>query len=729
MPTTLVNKQTGEPELIEDQDLDTALASGNYVTPDAVAVHRFGSDTYAAPDIAQQEAAISPTIDPATAAIASGHAIREARNTGVLATAKATLGGAVSGLTMGIADPFTEAQEFNPVASGIGQIGGALAPGLVGDEAGLLGLAADPIDAERATSALSSNMLFAGEATGKLDRGLARAKSALDTAAAIPEDLAGLDKAGLRAARASELDTIEAARVPQRAQLAQDLGAFRQDVKQQKIWLATKGAEDPEIRAIGKRTLKADRMLDNLLDNPKRLAEQPQLAKAALQQQEAALESLMDRAESIRTAEEAKRSPATIRAEIVAGKVEGETGPFSPAGLDAAVDREMTRRFGSTTPPTSTKVTALDNAAKALEQNRAMQQRMAELTAAPSSSRLEQIGAAEDALSVPKPATPPSSLPQQMLQGTVFHKVAGLLEDTPFAPLSSAVGAKASQLVGDLVFGRLSGATAAIADRTAQAVGTILDVAKRANPTLPVLATKTLASVRFAPAGTTDAPKDNSLPELYRAREAEIRSQTAYDETGTPRMTQAARAQMANRLSPIAAANPMVADEMEEIGARRIEFLSSKLPRRPDAFAFQAGPDRWQPSDFAMRSFARYVAAAEDPAAVEERLAAGVVSPEDSEAYHAIYPERAAALKTQILSALPTLQKSLPYQRRLALSLFTGVPVDPAMDPQILAVLQATFAAEPGTAGGTQAPLAQPQFGSVSKPSPTPAQERAQGEL
>ncbi len=104
------------------------------------------------------------------------------------------------------------------------------------------------------------------------------------------------------------------------------------------------------------------------------------------------------------------------------------------------------------------------------------------------------------------------------------------------------------------------------------------------------------------------------------------------------------------------------------------------------------------------------------------------VAPEDAEAYNAVYPERAAHFKQQILEQLPTLRAALPYKRRLALSIFSGMPVDAAMHPQILAVLQASFAAEPGSEGGTQAPRAQPQFGSVKKSvgEPTPAQERAQ---
>jgi hypothetical protein len=83
-----------------------------------------------------------------------------------------------------------------------------------------------------------------------------------------------------------------------------------------------------------------------------------------------------------------------------------------------------------------------------------------------------------------------------------------------------------------------------------------------------------------------------------------------------------------------------------------------------------------------------------------------------------------ADIQRQIIEKLPALRAQLPYSRRLALSIFSGVPVDPAMDPQVLAILQGSFSAEQGTEGGTQAPRAQPAFGSVTKPEPTPAQQR-----
>ena len=177
--------------------------------------------------------------------------------------------------------------------------------------------------------------------------------------------------------------------------------------------------------------------------------------------------------------------------------------------------------------------------------------------------------------------------------------------------------------------------------------------------------------------------------------------------TGKPVVRPHVRARIAKHLAPIASAQPLLADRMETLAVRRLEFLAGKMPKRPEIGGIQIGPDNWQPSDMEMRTFARFVAAAEDPDGVIERVATGQVTPEDAETMRELYPEQLAALTRQILERLPTLRQNLPYHRRLALSVLTGVPVDPSMDPRILAALQSQYAAEPAP------PMPKPQFGSV----------------
>ncbi len=626
---------------------------------------------------------------------------------------------------------------------------------------------ADPLDVERWGSALSSPMLFGGVVGGGLgavaklgEKGLAKAKVALDA----------------HIARLASPGTSDG------ASLVDDLAAFRGDMKEQKLWLATKGSEDAEIRTIGKQSLKADRQLDNLLDNPKALAENPRGALTALQKQEHALEQLTAKDATIRATADAESGIPRTKADIldedaivsVRARDLEQRGYFEPPGqgedvvkaekarkaiaegqrdpvkavvgsdgrieitdgrnrLRAAIEADkpikiqfergvavgegegvVLRGTGDGLPSTSNgaRAAALDAVPAALERNRALQQRARDLMA----------GAPKQGLA--------SSLAETAMQGAIMHGVAGMI---PIPVVGHVAGAWIAKKATDLAFGRMGAAAGEVAKRTAGAVDAFIGAAGHAAPHVPVLATKVLGSVMYAPQrekrkddpAQPEAPK---LDKLYKARADELRSQVAYDMTGVARMRPDAREAMASWLSPIRAAHPVMADQLETIAARRIEYLASKLPKKPDLGVLQTGPDTWKPSELEMRTFARHAAAVEDPGAVEERLAHGTITPEDAEAYNAVYPERAAHFKQQILEQLPTLRAALPYKRRLALSIFSGMPVDAAMHPQILAVLQASFAAEPGSEGGTQAPRAQPQFGSVKKSvgEPTPAQERAQ---
>lgn len=599
--------------------------------------------------------------------------------------------------------------------------GGALEGAAFGLGSGVtdLALSEDPVSWERATSVLSSHALFgagigglAGTIGKSAEVGLAKARGALAEGVAaraavdsLPADLAGLDVKGLRAAEKLELEAIKAARATERSAIVDDLAVFRRETEASKPWLSVQGLTDDVIGAeagkvpvqeIAAMTQKADKRIRSLLNNPKDIAGNVAPVRSALQQQEHALEQLLTREQAIRTA------------------IAADTTGARAAALDAVVP--------------------------ALERNRALQARIADATADLTSPRLQQITAARDALSTP---APPKSWAEGMISGITFGKATaavgavGAIVGGPFETMAAiaapVIGAKAAKIVGEKVFGRVAKASSERAAASARGVEMFFDTSTAAVKAAPVLATKVLTAARYAPAaakakGSEPAGKPARGGELaheYKRVADEIRSQTAIGLTGKPEVRQEARARIAETLSPIAAFAPLLADRMETVAVRRLEFLAGKLPTRPDLPGMAFGPDRWQPSDMEMRRFARYVATTEDPDAVMERVAAGSVTPEDREAMVAVYPEMLANLTRQVVEKLPTLRKQLPYQRRLALSIFTGVPVDPAMHPRILASLQASFAGEPGTSGGTQAPIPQPQFGSVKAEPATPAQERA----
>lgn len=752
----LHNLATGQDELVPDSALQRARESGNYVIPDDLkqAVVTPSGRTVEATASAV-EAAGSANIQPASETqrgAAEQSAFLEAEHGGLGSEVGTFVEGVLDAGTAGLygvaarnlAPEYNENRreraEVNPVARVAGQAtgliggaltgvgagglaakagtattarlgGGALATGVgmaaegallgVGETAQELALSKDPVTLERIVSSLGSNVLL-GAGTGFVGgvsvkaaaKGLAKGRELAEGLAkrtAVADDLRHLDAAGLRAAKETEEAAISAQRTTAKVSVADEITELRQASKAAKTWLAT---EDKALRRVA---LKADRSLDVLTDNLKGLGQNPRRALDALQKSEQVLAKIVDGGESLRT------------------KIAAEAA--ETVGEEAA-------KVGQS------RLAALDAAEKMLERNRALQSKIDDLYKPLASDRLTQIQQASDALASGGNKSFLGGLVDRGIQGAGMSAAAGILPGGPVGAIGMMIAPQVIGKLKDLITGRLVRAAGEAAARSSKAVDAFLTVGTKAARSAPVLASKTLREVSFGPEVKRSAPAvsaKNSTPliKAYHARSAELLEQVVMAPDGSLVMKPQARAAMAASLAGVRALEPLLADKMETIAARRVEFLANKLPKRPDIAAMQIGPDRWQPSDMDVRTFARYVAAAEDPGGVEERLADGTVTPEDAEAYRAIYPDRFEDFRRQVIEQLPMLRESLPYSRKVALSILTGVPVDPAMHPQVLHVLQSMYTDEPETEGGTMAPAAQPQFGSISKPDPTTAQKRA----
>lgn len=627
-------------------------------------------------------------------------------------------------------------------ALGRGTLAGGVEGALYGAGQGVsdLSLSDDPLTMEHAASVLSSSALYGAALGGALggagsatEYGLQKAKGALDdfvlarnAAKAIadnPEtigsaDVTALDAKGLDKAQAVELDRIAAERAPVRQQFAQDLDEFARDMRDQQLSRAAKGAEDRDAREAGKVLFKSDMSLRGLTNDPVGLAERPERALSALRTQENALTKLQSwgEEETTRYIEERAAAPAKIREDILAGKHPSYPVPsaISPRGIDLGVEREMAARYG-TDAALPKNLQLLNEVPAALERNRQLQARLADLVADPASARLDQIAAAREQQGLPK---------QQSLGAMALHAAARFA-----GPLGAIAEHGAGAVAG------LKKAAGAAAERGAKAASALLGPASRAAGQAAgatPLATKVLASVRYGDKHDDQGnpePEPTKLHELFKRRTDEVKEQVQIAADGSFQMRPQARAKMAAKLSGLGAVDPVTADRLESAGAARIAWLASQIPRRPDIGAVQVGPDTSRTSDMEMRSWARKAAAAEDLPAVFERAVHGQITPEDVMALRALAPEMLNHYITEVSAQLPTLQKTLPYERRLSLSMLTGQPVDPALDPRVFRVFQGQFTDEVGTAGGTQAPKAMPQFGSIRKSpdAPTPAQNRAQG--
>jgi hypothetical protein len=377
------------------------------------------------------------------------------------------------------------------------------------------------------------------------------------------------------------------------------------------------------------------------------------------------------------------------------------------------------------TAPGGARLAALDRAEQLLERNKQLQARIAELYTEPQSDKLKAIASAKEALA----RAPQRGLLQEAATPYAVAAVAGLLPGGPLGAAAAIAAPRVVRKMGDWIFGRLQRASAESIARTERALDAIVSGTKKTARRAPPIATKVLMAASFAPPETDrrgdPLPAPKTLVGAYKAREREILSQVESGPNGKPVMTMAARRQLGDRLAGVTAVAPALADKLEAAMARVVEYLADKLPKRPDMGAMQLGPDHWQPSDIQMRTFARVVSAVRDPGGVEERLASGMLTPEEAEAYRDVWPERFADVRRKLIEMLPAMRGRIPFERRLALTIFTGVPLDPSLSPPLIRTMQSMYELEPGTEAGTQPPVAQPAFGSMSKEQPTPAQRRA----
>lgn len=604
----------------------------------------------------------------------------------------------------------------------------AVEGGLVGagETLGEYGLATSDLEREQAIGNLSSNVFFGAATGGAIGAGAKGAGLALKkgrkiaedvgakmeakrAAADLSEDVASLDLEGIRGARASEQALVS-------KQIFEGVTDYRK--LSQEIDPMLLGVEKGQLRA-GKKKLAAE------LKSPKDFMDAPgRAAERALRKEENALRAIIDQKDSL-LAKLAEKDTKLLKEidSLDAGMLKGKaltdrfndfsgsrfTAKEAREGVEvAAEDMAKFRKALENGSAAGLRKQSLDRIPELLEANLRQQDAITALKTG-ATPRLTELRIAEDALkSTPKET---KSMLQKIGEGaTMSGATAGLAAVGVPWTAAAVMGASVSEKLSSMIFGKLGKAAKGTAAKTSGAVDKLLDVGGKIGKVAPPLATKVLAGVRFGDEDKTNRDFHKSeLAKSFKAREAELYAQVTRGPNGIT-MRPAARRKIAQELAGVKLASPQLADSMETMINRRIAFLAQKLPKKPDYLAESVGPDTWVPNDQDIRGWARYVAAAEDPTGVEDRLADGTITPEDVEAYREVYPERYQDIRRQIATRLPELQATLPIEKRMALSMFTDLDVEPALNPIIFGRLQAQYGEEPGTERGTMAPMPQADF-------------------
>jgi uncharacterized membrane-anchored protein YhcB (DUF1043 family) len=130
---------------------------------------------------------------------------------------------------------------------------------------------------------------------------------------------------------------------------------------------------------------------------------------------------------------------------------------------------------------------------------------------------------------------------------------------------------------------------------------------------------------------------------------------------------------------------PDTAQAIKNKAVAAVNFLETKLPKKGLEYSLKI---KSRPSDYEVTKFNKFWEAVDNPMVVFDSLKKGVVHPEHIEVMKNVYPKMYQDTFQYITENITELQKEMPYSKRLALSQFFGVPLDPSSDSSMLLKLQ-----------------------------------------
>jgi hypothetical protein len=142
-------------------------------------------------------------------------------------------------------------------------------------------------------------------------------------------------------------------------------------------------------------------------------------------------------------------------------------------------------------------------------------------------------------------------------------------------------------------------------------------------------------------------------------------------------------------LGGMSAAAPETALQLRDKTLNAMDFLSSKLPKKPEVNPLI----QYQVPESEIDKFNRYATAVENPNTILKNLKGGYISPEEVEVLKKVYPEIHLKLKNKALDLLSTQNKSksLNYQLRLQLQKLLDTKADVSLYSTSIKTLQKSF--------------------------------------
>ncbi len=147
---------------------------------------------------------------------------------------------------------------------------------------------------------------------------------------------------------------------------------------------------------------------------------------------------------------------------------------------------------------------------------------------------------------------------------------------------------------------------------------------------------------------------------------------------------------------------PNIVPHIHSVAANAIGFLASKLPSSGGEM-LQDMPSNPSPAE--KRAWLDMHDTVNDPISVLDKVNKGVANPHHIEALQTVYPDLHAEMINKVNEHLGQLKmdgNTLPYNKRVALGLLTGQPIDSTMTPQSMQSIMMSSANQTQTQGQPQ---------------------------
>lgn len=142
---------------------------------------------------------------------------------------------------------------------------------------------------------------------------------------------------------------------------------------------------------------------------------------------------------------------------------------------------------------------------------------------------------------------------------------------------------------------------------------------------------------------------------------------------------------------------PNITSSAVQTATRGMQFLLSKLPKSAtqDTIGTMFAKRKFEPSDFQLAKFEKYLNAVENPRSILDDLESGTLTREAAEAVKAVYPNLFQTIQTQVVEKLQDSEKAIPYAKRVQLGILLDLPSDSSLLPKNIALLQSNLQPEP----------------------------------